>query len=172
MDNDSVLHPACLPLDCLLAACELRPVRRSGPGGQHRNKVQSGIVLTHPPTGVLAEANERRSQADNRRIAIQRLRVNLALAIRSTTARPPVPSPLWQRRTRGGRIAVNIEHEDFPALLAEALDTIHNQDWDIKSSASLLTCSTSQLLKLLRQEPRAFQLVNDRRHQAGLHRLK
>ena len=69
------VHPACLPIDELLAQCDVRHERRSGPGGQHRNKVATAVVLTHRPTGVRAEANERRSQAENHAEAVRRLRL-------------------------------------------------------------------------------------------------
>ncbi|HYW80276.1 MAG TPA: peptide chain release factor-like protein, partial [Thermoguttaceae bacterium] len=76
------VHPAALPADALFEQCDMRRLRRSGPGGQHRNKVETAVVLTHRPTGISAEANERRSQAQNRNVAIARLRMNLALGIR------------------------------------------------------------------------------------------
>jgi protein subunit release factor B len=44
-----------------------------GPGGQHRNKVESGVRLTHRPSGVVVSASERRSQAANREMAFDRL---------------------------------------------------------------------------------------------------
>src|SRR4051812_33083495 len=106
-------HPAALPPDDLLRQCGMRRTRRSGPGGQHRNKVETAVILTHAPTGVQAEANERRSQAENLRMALFRLRVNVALEVRQPDA--SFPSPLWQSRCRGGRIVVSGEHDDFPA---------------------------------------------------------
>ena len=72
-------HPAALSSEQLHARCHETRTRRSGPGGQHRNKVETAIVLLDPETGISAEAAERRSQAENRRVAIFRLRLNLAL---------------------------------------------------------------------------------------------
>ncbi|MFM7739570.1 MAG: peptide chain release factor family protein, partial [Planctomycetota bacterium] len=94
--NRIMPHPAALPESELLAACELTRTRRGGPGGQHRNKVETAVVITHLPTGVSAEANERRSQAENRKVAIQRLRVHLALAIRDSVDTSQTPSDLWR----------------------------------------------------------------------------
>jgi len=165
------VHPAALDVERLLAECRVRRTRRSGPGGQHRNKVETAVVLEHLPTGVLAEANERRSQRENQAMAVFRLRVKLALAVRL----PPGengPGPLWKSRTRAGRISVNPEHADFPALLAEALDSIAVHEFEPAAAANALGCTPSQLVKLLRLEPAALKLVNDRRAAAGLHALK
>jgi protein subunit release factor A len=49
-----------------------------GPGGQHRNKVASGVRLLHRPSGVVVAATERRSQAANRDVAFDRLAARLA----------------------------------------------------------------------------------------------
>ena len=163
-------HPAALDPDRLAAECEFRATRRSGPGGQNRNKVETAVILTRRPTGIVAEAAERRPQGENRRQALFRLRLKLALEIRT----PPgeAPSPLWSSRLRGGRIVVSPEHDDFPALLAEALDALAARHDDVKEAAAALGCSTSQLVKLLAAEPRALALVNGRRAARGLHALR
>ncbi|BBO32024.1 peptide chain release factor family protein [Lacipirellula parvula] len=161
-------HPAALPIDELLTECQVTRTRGSGPGGQHRNKTETAIVITHLPTGVRGEASERRSQAENLAQAKHRLQVELALAVRSeeTTA---APSPLWQSRANGQRITVSTSHDDFPALLAEALDALDAANWAAPATAERLGVSTSQLVKFLQQEPRALVLLNRAQTERGLH---
>ena len=163
-------HPAALPPDRLRAECVMERVRRSGPGGQHRNKVETGIVLRHVPTGISAEANERRSQADNLAVARQRLRVRLAIHVRG---RVPIdePSALWRSRVGSGTIAVNQGHVAYPALLAEAVDMLAAENWDIAVAAERLGISQSQLTKFLRREPEAFGQFNAERTARGLRKL-
>ena len=57
----------------LLAECSLEFVRAGGPGGQHRNRRETGVRLTHLPTGLVVMATERRSQAQNRSLALERM---------------------------------------------------------------------------------------------------
>jgi len=166
------IHPATISIEQLLRACDEVRTRRSGPGGQHRNKVESAVVLTHRPTGISAEANERRSQHENRRQAVFRLRVNLALDYRSDRLSGAAVSELWSARCRGGQIRINPDHHDFPALLAETLDVVSDCGCDLKSAAGFLDCSTSQLVKFLKLEPRALGLVNLRRRELGLRQLR
>ena len=160
------LHPAELPVAELLTQCEVKRLRRSGPGGQHRNKVETAVRLTHRPTGVTAMASERRSQSANLNRAVFRLRVNLALSSRSN--RDKEPSPLWRQRCVNRRVVINPQHDDFPPLLAEVLDTLNAYAWDASQAADSLGCTISQLVKFLRQEPRALSLVNQRREELGL----
>src|SRR5258706_6263899 len=47
--------------------------RASGPGGQHVNKTESALRLTHPPSGVVVTAQDSRSQFRNRDTAFERL---------------------------------------------------------------------------------------------------
>lgn len=47
--------------------------RGGGPGGQHRNKVETGVRLFHPPSGITVTATEGRSQYRNREVAMGRL---------------------------------------------------------------------------------------------------
>ena len=157
----------------MLAQCETRRQRRSGPGGQHRNKVETAVVITHVPTGIQGEATERRSQEQNRKVAILRLRINLAVKHRTiVSAEDYQPSELWQQRCRSQRISVNPQHEDFPAILAEALDLLAVNGWEPKEAALQLGCSPSQLIKLVQLEPHAFAELNRQRFERGLRSLR
>jgi hypothetical protein len=156
----------------LLADCETRRQRRSGPGGQHRNKVETAVVITHVPTGIQGEASERRSQEQNRKVAIFRLRVNLAIGYRTEVSTDGYqPSELWRQRCRSQRISVNPQHEDFPAILAEALNLLAVCGWEPREVAPHLKCSASQLVKLIQLEPHAFVELNSQRSERGLRPL-
>jgi hypothetical protein len=165
-------HPAAIDPDQLLAQCDVRRTRRSGPGGQNRNKVETAVILTPRPTGLIAEANERRSQAENGRVALHRLRLTLAVEVRRPWTPGEPPSLLWQSRCQGGRISVNPEHDDVPALLAEALDVLEANGMDLHQAAEHLGCSPTQLIRFLKHAPRAMILVNQARGQKGLRPLR
>lgn len=165
-------HPAAASAEHLNAECEVRRLRRSGPGGQHRNKVETAVALHHLPTGVHAEANERRSQAQNHCVALFRLRVNLALEIRRACGTDYTPSALWQSRCGSGPMKLSAGHDDFPTLLAEALDVLAELDFEPKSAAAVLHCTPSQLIRLLKLDRRALALVNDWRREHQMHAIR
>jgi hypothetical protein len=164
-------HPVTLEIDALLQQCQVRRTRHSGPGGQHRNKVETAIEITHLPSGIVTFAAERRSQEQNRQVAIGRLRRLLAVRIRSVGNSEVIPSALWQSRCRHQKIACNEHHADFPVMIAEALDAIDAKEFDVKKAAAALGCSTSQLVRFIASVPEALDAVNAERTRRGLHRL-
>jgi hypothetical protein len=168
------VHPADLAPAKLLAECVVRRQRRSGPGGQHRNKVETAVVLVHQPTGIRSEATEQRSQAANQQVAMHRLRVKLAIQVRAKleTGESRGVSALWRSRLKAQRISVALGHEDFPSLLAEALDRLSTLEFDVKACAEQLGTSSSQLVWFFKLEPEVLLYVNERRARRELKPLR
>jgi peptide chain release factor len=63
-----------------LRAADLRveTLRAGGPGGQHQNRTESAVRVTHRPTGASVIARDERSQHRNRALALRRLEALLA----------------------------------------------------------------------------------------------
>jgi hypothetical protein len=66
---------------------------------------------------------------------------------------------------------ISPEHDDFPTLLAEALDRLAAHAYEPRHVAPELGCTPTQLTRLLKSEPRVLRIVNDERHARGLHPL-
>lgn len=61
------------PVDFKAADIKIETMRCSGNGGQNVNKLETGVRITHLPTGLTATAQEERSQLQNKQLALQRL---------------------------------------------------------------------------------------------------
>ncbi len=60
------------PADIIIESC-----KSSGAGGQHINKTESAVRLTHKPSGIVIECQEERSQFKNRDKAMKMLKTKL-----------------------------------------------------------------------------------------------
>ena len=72
-------------------------VKAGGPGGQHRNKSETGVRLVHVPTGVTVTATERRERTRNLALAWERME-----EILERRARKPKP----RRKTKPSHASV------------------------------------------------------------------
>lgn len=174
-------HPAALPDEELMKSCTLARGRTSGPGGQHRNRVETQATITHTPTGIVGQAGERREANVNARVALRRLRLSLATEHREPVPTGEIGSELWRSRllrSKDGegvvraRISVNPEHRDYPSLLAEALDVIEASGYDMKRAALRLRTSIAQLIKLIAHHRPALARLNQERTKRNLSSLR
>ncbi len=69
-------------VDINRADLKIDTYRSSGAGGQHVNKTESAVRITHLPTGIVSESQDGRSQIKNREIAMQRLAAKIQEAKR------------------------------------------------------------------------------------------
>ena len=87
-------------MESLKKSTRVQPFKASGPGGQHRNKVQTGVRLLHRPSGIRVEAKTSRSREENLQRAFQRLQRRLQRLNHIPTPRIPTKVPRSQKRQR------------------------------------------------------------------------
>ena len=73
-----VIKEAETVADLDLDDCEISTMHCGGKGGQHVNKVETGVRIAHKPTGIVVTCTEERSQVQNKQKAIRRLQKILA----------------------------------------------------------------------------------------------
>jgi len=127
----------------LFAECHADFHKSSGRGGQKVNKTSSAVRLYHMPSGLTVNCSESRSQMDNRRIALDKLRLSIALSFREKPfGRPPLsdPPPSMYNAPR------------YAFWAAKILDFLADSNWDVKEAAERLNLTRSKLTKLLERD--------------------
>jgi RF-1 domain len=173
-------HPAILGDVEFDKRIEFRFQRRSGPGGQHRNKVSTGAFVIDVPTGVIAEATENRSQVKNRSEATLRLRMTLAIAVRTVSpldgalllenAVPVLNCPIEaevRRRLVESKLKFSQTNPDRSAALALVLNDLHAAGGQPSLIAAAWKSTTSRIITLLKSETAAWILINEIRGHHG-----
>ncbi|MBR5678826.1 MAG: hypothetical protein IKX20_11975 [Paludibacteraceae bacterium] len=96
-----------------LSDCEVTTMHCGGKGGQHVNKVETGVRVCHKPTGVVVTCTEERSQVQNKQKAMKRMQSILAAKQEDNNA--DALNNAWQKHTeivRGNPIRI-YEGEKF-----------------------------------------------------------
>lgn len=161
-----------LPLEdrALLAQCEVDRFRASGPGGQKRNVTDSAVRLRHRASGLTGEANESRSQHENRARALGRLRRELALRLRALprSGEGLEALPLAFR----GRNRLGARDPRFLVAVAEAFDLLEAAGWSLADAASAAGVTTAALGRFLAREPWLLHAANEQRRARELGALR
>ena len=89
----------------LLDQCRVDTFRSGGKGGQHQNVTESGVRLTHLPSGLVTSSRSLRSQLGNKRAALRALRRKLIASQRRPRRRIPtrIPRAAKERRLKAKR---------------------------------------------------------------------
>ena len=80
-----------------MSDCEITTMHCGGKGGQHVNKVETGVRIVHKPTGVVVTCTEERSQVQNKNRAVKRLQSILAAKQEDNNA--DALNRAWQKHT-------------------------------------------------------------------------
>ena len=84
----------------LLKECNVDTFRAGGKGGQHLNKSESAVRMTHLPTGTVVSCQDERSQYQNKRKCLLQLREKLV----ALNYRPPKRIPTRKPRSAKEKI--------------------------------------------------------------------
>lgn len=142
--------------DVLFRDCECIMQKGTGNGGQKINKTSSAVRLRHRPTGIAVSANEERSQSRNRRIALRKLRYEIALRIRADAFHEPfspLPSPSPSN------------HDRLILWTAALFDRLNAADYDLAKTAAACGVSTSQMERVMRKYPHVWRQYSEAKTQ-------
>ncbi len=141
--EDIAINPADLKVDTF---------RSSGAGGQHVNKTDSAIRITHLPSGLVVECQTERSQHANRDKAMKRLKAQLLDAERAKQAAAKAESRRLQ--VGSGDRSQRIRTYNFP----QGRITDHRINLTLYQLPDVLEGNLDELIDALMREDQADQL--------------
>ena len=127
--------------------------RSSGAGGQHVNKTDSAVRITHVPTGVVVECQDERSQHKNRARALSLLQARLLAAEQEKQAAAQSQSRKLQ--VGSGDRSERIRTYNFP----QGRVTDHRINLTLYQLANVMEGRLDELLDALQQEYQAEELA-------------
>ena len=127
--------------------------RASGAGGQHVNKTESAIRITHIPTGVVVECQDERSQHKNRSRAMSLLQARLLAAEQDKRSSEQAQSRKLQ--VGSGDRSERIRTYNFP----QGRLTDHRINLTLYKLAAIMNGELDELLEALQQEYQAEELA-------------
>jgi peptide chain release factor 1 len=139
------LNPADLRIDTY---------RSSGAGGQHVNKTDSAIRITHLPTGIVVECQDERSQHKNRSRALSLLKAKLLSAEREKQQSAQAQSRKLQ--VGSGDRSERIRTYNFP----QGRVTDHRINLTLYKLDDVMNGNLDELVRALNQEHQAEELAN------------
>jgi RF-1 domain len=145
----------------LAKRCKFEAYKSGGPGGQKRNKTSSAAKITHVELGISAHSSDFRSQAENRKRALHRLRFKLAAEIRTPIDPRGYEPPAWFAEARvQGKLTTNTHNPVYARLAAHALDVFAAVDGRLSDASALLGVSNSNLVHHLKAEHAMWSVVS------------
>ena len=157
--------------EALSRQCVEDRYRASGPGGQKRNKTESAVRLRHLESGLIVTASESRSQHENRRRALRRMREALVFERRQPLADEPAPTWVIEA-CAAGRIGSGRRDERSLALAAYLLDALDAAKGRIAPLGGRLGISTAKLTAMLRANEICWRSAQNLRSRHGLGPLR
>ncbi len=140
----------------LFRTCRMQAFKASGHGGQKVNKTSSAVRIVHEPTGIETTSSESRSQHENRHHALTKLRMRIALEIRS------------DEKNKIDNFDISVSNPRYPLIVAYVLDELDGHGYRLAESAAALCLSTGQLVRFLEKDPELWQKINSGRKAVGL----
>jgi peptide chain release factor 1 len=158
--HTSACTVAILPEQDEIEEVELNPAelridtyRSSGAGGQHVNKTDSAIRITHLPTGIVVECQDERSQHKNRSRAMSLLKARLMAAERERRDKAEAQSRKLQ--VGSGDRSERIRTYNFP----QGRVTDHRINLTLYKLADVMNGRLDDLIGPLQQEFQAEELA-------------